>query len=191
MRFAHRLEDDEGVAIVDIELVEVAGWEQAVDGQLLQAGIADPGLGAEGFGADRHEGMERRRGGSVSVFIRNPFGAKRNRGSGSEERLQDDHVGSAIEKEMKRLGIDDGPHGDGDETRLQSPGAGEHGRDVDTIANELRQEGTVVVELDEMAAVINQVVGTQENVLAENATHLRIEGLELEQRLDENAQRAG
>src|SRR5215472_14420600 len=102
MSFASGLEDDEGVAIGDVELVEATGGEQTVDGQLLQAGVADPGLGAEGFGTDRHEGVERGRGGAVAVFVRNPFCAQRNRGSRSEEGLEDNHVGSAIEKQMKR-----------------------------------------------------------------------------------------
>jgi hypothetical protein len=41
------VKDDEAVVIGDVELIEGAGGEQTIDGQLLQADFADPGLGAE------------------------------------------------------------------------------------------------------------------------------------------------
>ena len=43
------VKDDEAVVVGDVELIEGAGGEQAIDGQLLQADIADPGLSAEGL----------------------------------------------------------------------------------------------------------------------------------------------
>jgi hypothetical protein len=58
------------------------------------------------------------------------------------------------------------------------------------IAREFGEESVIVVELDAMVTVVDEVVGVEQHVLTENSTQVRVECLELRQRLDEDGKRA-
>jgi hypothetical protein len=106
-------------------------------------------------------------------------------------RLEDNHVGTTVEKQVQRLSIHVGLHLNTDETRLKGPSPGGDGHHADAIAGEFLENRSILVEPDEVVAVVDQVVGVEEYVLTEDTAYSRVEGLELGQRLDEDGQRAG
>ena len=91
---------------------------------------------------------------------------------------------------MKRLRLDGGLDGNGDEARLEGSRPGADGRDADAVAGEFSKE-RAIVELDAMVTIVDEEVGAKQNILTEDATHILVEGFELGERLDEDGQRTG